>query len=79
MNAEQVLEAALDLEPGDRERLIERLMESLVGEKRFASDEIERVWLSEIQRRSAEIDDGKAELVDWSDVRSRIAARRARR
>jgi putative addiction module component (TIGR02574 family) len=79
MNAEQVLEAALDLEPGDRERLIERLMESLVGEKRFASDEIERAWLGEIQRRGAEIDDGKAELVDWSDVRSRIAARRARR
>jgi putative addiction module component (TIGR02574 family) len=82
MNAEQVLEAALDLEPGERERLIDRLMESLVGEKRFASEEeeeeIERAWLAEIQRRSAELDAGKAEIVDWTDVRSRIAARRAR-
>jgi putative addiction module component (TIGR02574 family) len=78
MNAEQVLEAALHLEPGERERLIERLMESLVGEKRFASEEIERAWLAEIQRRSAEIDAGNAEIIDWTDVRSRIAARRAR-
>jgi len=78
MNAEQVLEAALHLEPGERERLIEQLMESLVGEKRFASEEIERAWLTEIQRRNAEIHAGKAEIVDWTDVRSRIAARRAR-
>lgn len=78
MNAEQVLEAALHLEPGERERLIERLMESLVGEKHFASEDIERAWLAEIQRRSAEIDAGNAEIIDWTDVRSRIAARRAR-
>jgi putative addiction module component (TIGR02574 family) len=78
MNAEQVLEAALHLDPGDREQLVEQLMESLVGEKRFATEEIEHAWLAEIQRRSAALDAGKAELVDWTDVRSRIAARRAR-
>ncbi len=77
MTTQELLEAALDLDPGERERLVEQLMESLVAEKEFASDEIERAWLGEIQRRSAEIDAGTAELVDWSDVRSRIAARRA--
>ena len=79
MNPEQVLEAALDLDPGERERLVEQLMESLVEEKRFASEEIERAWMGEIQRRSAEIEAGTAELIDWNDVRSRIAARRAQR
>jgi putative addiction module component (TIGR02574 family) len=76
MTAKEVLEAALHLAPSERELLVEQLMQSLVSEKAFASDEIERAWLAELQRRSAEIDAGTAELVDWSDVRSRIAARR---
>lgn len=78
MKAEQVLEAALDLDPVDRERLVEQLIESLLGEKEFASREIEQAWLTEIRRRSAEIDAGTADLVDWTETRSRIAARRAR-
>lgn len=78
MTAKELLEAALHLEPGDRELLVEQLMASLVPEKDFASDELERAWMTEIERRSAEIDAGTAELVDWSEVRSRIAARRAR-
>jgi putative addiction module component (TIGR02574 family) len=78
MTAQEVLEAALALDPGERELLIEQLMASLAGEKQFASREIEQAWHAEIQRRSAEIDAGTAELVDWSDVQSRIAARRAR-
>jgi putative addiction module component (TIGR02574 family) len=72
MTAKEVLEAALHLAPSERELLVEQLMQSVVS----ASDEIERAWLAELQRRSAEIDAGTAELVDWSDVRSRIAARR---
>jgi putative addiction module component (TIGR02574 family) len=59
--------------------LVEQLMESLVSETQFATDELERAWLAELQRRSAEIDAGAAELVDWPEVRSRIAARRAQR
>jgi putative addiction module component (TIGR02574 family) len=78
MNAEQVLEAALHLDPIDRERLVEQLIESLLGEKEFASDEIEHAWLAEIHRRSAQIDAGTAELVDWAETRSRIATRRPR-
>ena len=77
MTTQELLNAALDLEPRERERLVEQLIKSLVSEKEFASDEIERAWLGELQRRSAEIDAGTAELVNWTDVRSRIAARRA--
>ena len=77
MTLKGVLEAALHLDPIDRERLVKQLMRSLVSEKEFASDEIERAWLTELQRRSAEIDAGTAELVDWFGVRSRIVARRA--
>jgi len=77
MTMAEVLEAALHLGPSERELLVEQLMQSLVSEKAFASDEIERAWMVELQRRSAEIDAGTAELVDWSDVRSRIGARRA--
>ncbi len=78
MTSQEVLEAALDLETQDREALVEQLMASLTNE-RFASPEIESAWRAEIQRRSAEIDAGTAELVDWEDVRSRISARRAQR
>jgi hypothetical protein len=79
MTSQQLLDAALDMDPREREWLVEQLTESLVGEKQFASDEIERAWLAELQRRNAALDAGTAELVDWSGARSQIAARRAQR
>jgi len=48
MTTKEVLEAALHLDPSERELLVEQLMQSLVSEKAFASDEIERAWLAEI-------------------------------
>jgi putative addiction module component (TIGR02574 family) len=72
-----ILEAALKLDPSERELLVEELAASLHGG--FASDEIEKAWMEEIDRRSREIDAGTAELVEWSDVRDRLAERRARR
>lgn len=75
MTAKELLEAALKLDPGERERLVEQIMESVVSDKEFASDEIARAWRGELHRRSAEIDAGTVELVVWADVRSRIAAR----
>jgi hypothetical protein len=77
MTVREILEAALKLEPTDRELLVEELTASLHG--CFAIDEIEKAWLDEIERRSREVDDGTAELVEWSDVRERLAERRARR
>jgi putative addiction module component (TIGR02574 family) len=76
MTAREILEAALKLEPAERELLVEELTASL--HNGFASAEIEQAWMQEIERRSQEIDAGTAELVDWSDVQARIAQRRAR-
>ena len=67
----------MKLPPEERERLVEELAASRPSD--FASKEIETAWLAEIDRRSAEIDAGTAELLEWSDVREQIAQRRARR
>ena len=40
----------------------------------FASTAIEQAWATEIERRSAEIDAGKAVLRDWDEVRDEILA-----
>ena len=77
MTVQEILEAALKLEPAEREVLVEELTASLHGS--FAGEEIEQAWMQEIERRSQEIDAGTAELVDWADVQARIAQRRARR
>jgi hypothetical protein len=74
MTVSEILEAALKLEADERERLVEELSASLHGG--FATDEIERAWMTEVERRSQEIDDGTAELVDWSDARQELAKRR---
>jgi putative addiction module component (TIGR02574 family) len=76
-DAAAIIKAALELPPEERERIVIELSASLSGD--FASKEIEAVWLDEIERRSQEIDAGTAELVDWSEVRKKIAQRRARR
>jgi putative addiction module component (TIGR02574 family) len=77
MQVKEILEAALKLPPEEREQLIEELSASLPSD--FASKDIEQSWLAEIDRRSNEIDAGTADLVEWSEVRERIAQRRARR
>lgn len=51
MSAKELLEAALQLEPRDRKFLVEHLIESLARKLR-------RAWMTEIQRRSAEVDAG---------------------
>lgn len=75
MQVKEILEAALKLSPEDRAQLIEELTASLPND--FASKDVERAWLDEIDCRSDEIDAGTADLVEWSEVRERIAQRRA--
>ena len=76
MTVREILEAALKLEPDERELLVEELSASLHGG--FASEDLERAWMAELDHRSQEIDAGTADLVEWSDVQKRIALRRAR-
>ena len=75
--AKQILEAALQLPPDEREHLVEELAASLPND--FARKDLEKAWLQEIGRRSDEIDAGTADLLDLSEVREQIAVRRARR
>jgi putative addiction module component (TIGR02574 family) len=77
MTVHEILEAALKLGPDERLQLVDQINASLPSD--FASKDIEQAWLEEIDRRSNEIDAGTAELVEWSEVRERIAQRRVRR
>ena len=66
MNRSTVFEAALALSENDRIQLVERLLETL-GPETDGVDEAS--FAAELQRRSDEIDQGKAELVLWSDLK----------
>ena len=46
--------AALHLSPGERARLVERLIATL-----DADPEVEEAWAAEVERRQAEIESGK--------------------
>ena len=63
----ELLSRVLTLDDKDKVQLIERLLDSLSP----ASDGIdESAFQAELDRRSAEIDDGTAELVSWSDLKN---------
>jgi len=70
--AKQILEAAMKLPAEEREQLVDELKATLHGG--FASEEVEQAWATEIERRAAEIDSGKAVLRDWDEVRDEILA-----
>ncbi|HEY4394530.1 MAG TPA: addiction module protein [Polyangia bacterium] len=71
--AKKILESALSLPPEDRERIADELWDSL----EHGDDEtsVEKAWEEEIARRSKEIDEGRAELVSWDEVKAEIAKR----
>ena len=67
--AEEILEAALKLEPGDRAHLVAELSASLEGV------ELGEVWDDEIQRRIDDIDAGRVQPVPGEEVLSRLEQR----
>ena len=88
---ERIEAEALQLSAGDRERLIEALIESLdqadsatVGEfGGFASAEIQKSWLEEIDRRIQRIRDGQSQPVPvaeaFANIQERLQVARANR
>ena len=60
---EKILDEAIRLDPAARALVAETLIESL--DQDFA---VSQEWLEEIQRRCAEIDSGKATLLDGAMV-----------
>jgi putative addiction module component (TIGR02574 family) len=73
--AEEILQQALQLPEEDRERIAESLLGSI-----HSSDEstFEEEWGPEIERRIAEIDAGKVQLLPGDEVMARLRARFAR-
>lgn len=67
MNLSTVFEAALALPENDRVHLVERLLESLGPETDGVDD---ARFVAELCRRSDEIDQGKAEVVAWSELKN---------
>jgi putative addiction module component (TIGR02574 family) len=72
---ENVAEQALTLSVRERLRLATELLESV---EPCASEEIERAWEEEIQRRIADIDSGKAAGRAWDDIKRDFDSRYGR-
>jgi len=70
METVETLEAAaLHLPPGERARLIERLITSL-----DVDPEVEEAWAAEVERRQAEIDSGTASLLPGPESLAKLKA-----
>jgi putative addiction module component (TIGR02574 family) len=66
----EALEAeALHLPPGERARLIERLIASL-----DADPEVEEAWAAEVERRQAEIDSRAVSLLPGPETLAKLKA-----
>jgi putative addiction module component (TIGR02574 family) len=68
-DAAELLREALELPPEARAALAGSLIDSLDSE---VDDGIEAAWDAEIARRIRELDEGKAKLVPWAEVRRRL-------
>ena len=72
MSSDELLHAALQLSAKERAKLAQDLLRSL---SEPADTDADAAWISEIERRARELDDGSVEAVDWSSARERIARR----
>lgn len=74
---DSIYEDAQRLSAPDRERLLQRLIEDLDPPEEGLDDE---AWAREIERRLADLDAGRARLIDgkkaMSDLREELARRR---
>ena len=70
--AAEILHEALGLPPEARAALADSLLGSLDTE---VDSEAEQAWREEIERRAAALDEGRARLVPWEEVRGRLGSR----
>lgn len=79
MLTEELLRRVLRLTREERARVAEELLSSLEE----PDEEIATAWVSELERRSRDMAEGKAQAVEWSTAQAQILAelksRRARR
>ena len=69
LTLDQILSAALALEPKQRESLAEELLLSIDREQ---SDAMDAVWIAEARRRDAELAAGRARLVPIDEAIARV-------
>lgn len=70
--AEELLQKALQLPKEDRDRIADSLWRSVHGKE---NQSIEEAWADEAERRTAEVDEGKAETRPWSETLDRLQAK----
>ena len=69
---EKIYEQALDLPTGDRLILIDKLLHSTNLPTQL---EVDKLWAEEVERRSKEIESGKARLIPGEEVFEKIKKR----
>jgi putative addiction module component (TIGR02574 family) len=70
METVETLEAAaLHLPPGERARLVERLIATL-----DADPEVEEAWAAEVERRQAEVESGAVSLLPGPETLAKLKA-----
>ena len=70
-SADDVLKDALALPAEARAEIAGALIGSLDDDA--VDEQAEQLWSAEIARRIAEIDEGKVQLVPWSEVERRLS------
>ena len=68
----KIFDEAVELDEEDRALLAGLLLESIESEP---EPDVEKAWAAEIQRRVSLLDDGKAELIPWEEVKRRVHAK----
>ena len=66
---ETLAAAALHLPPGERARLVERLIATL-----DADPEVEEAWAAEVERRQVEIERGEVSLLPGPETLAKLKA-----
>ena len=70
--AREILDAATALPEEDREAIVELLTLTLTNQLDAEGD---LAWQEELARRIREVEEGKAELIPWEEVRDRVLKR----
>jgi putative addiction module component (TIGR02574 family) len=69
LDYDTIVSEAMQLPVADQLRLIDQLAASVPDDQ---PPNLSGEWLSEIERRSSEIDSGEVAMESWDSVRSRI-------
>ena len=76
MAPKDVLSAALALPPDERLALASELLASV---EQPWTDEWERAWAAELDRRAEDLESGRVKGIPWDEVRQRLRASLERR